>query len=497
MQFASRRPSVERKTPTPHPASHPHAHHVHHVLRADWHYHLLGIGGIGMSAIAEILHRRGIRVSGSDAMDGGPLRELEAAGIPVFAGHSGTVLENADAVVYSSAIGASHPIWEEVERRGLPRIHRAGMLRALAEGGKTLAITGTHGKTTTTAALGYAMIRQGADPTVLVGGKVPQLDGRNFRTGRGDWMVCEADESDASFLHLSPDAILLTNAEADHLDFHGSPENVRSAFREFLARLPPGGVLVYCGDDPHASALGAALGGAVGRSGAGRRVSYGSGEGSGGKPDPDARVRVNSITREGMRLEIAFRERVYPLDTPLVGRHNALNLCGAFVLACEIGMDAGNMLRALGEFRGVERRQQFIGQAGGLAIYDDYAHHPTEIRATLAGFRETRDDHLTVVFQPHLYSRTTYFAREFAEALAPAARIYVTDVHGAREAPVEGVSGALITAHLKGHPDAHYVPDWKAVAELARQGRIPEGILLTLGAGDITGLGPLLLSMLP
>lgn len=456
-----------------------------------------------MSAIAEILHRRGIRVSGSDAMDGGPLRDLEAAGIPVFAGHSGTVLENADAVVYSSAIGASHPIWEEVERRGLPRIHRAGMLRALAEGGKTLAITGTHGKTTTTAALGYAMIQQGADPTVLVGGMVPQLDGRNFRTGRGDWMVCEADESDASFLHLSPDAILLTNAEADHLDFHGSPENVQSAFRDFLAQLPPGGVLVYCGDDPGASDLG----GALGRSGAARAVSYGSGEGgarkkgsgikSAEKPDLDARVRVNSITRAGMRLEVKYRGRVHPLNTPLVGRHNALNLCGAFVLACEIGMDAGNTLRALGEFRGVERRQQFIGQAGGLAIYDDYAHHPTEIRATLAGFQETRDDHLTVVFQPHLYSRTTYFAREFAEALAPAARIYVTDVHGAREAPVEGVSGALITAHLKEHPDAHYVPDWKAVAELARQGRIPGGILLTLGAGDITGLGPLLLSLLP
>ena len=451
-----------------------------------------------MSAIAEILHQRGIRVSGSDAMDGPHLRDLEATGIPVSTGHPGAVLENADAVVYSSAIGASHPIWEEVERRNLPRIHRAGMLRALAEGGKTLAITGTHGKTTTTAALGYALTRLDVDPTVLVGGKVPQLDGRNFRAGRGDWMVCEADESDASFLHLSPAAILLTNAEADHLDFHGSLENVQSAFREFLAKLPPGGVLVYCGDDPHAAALGAALG----RSATGRAVSYGSGEEGGGikisgRPDLDARVRVNAMTREGMRLEITFRERAYLLDTPMIGRHNALNLCGAFVLACEIGMDAGNTLRALGEFRGVERRQQFVGRAGGLTVYDDYAHHPTEIRATLAGFLETRDEHLTVVFQPHLYSRTAYFAREFAAALAPAARIYVTDVYGAREAPVEGVSGELITAHLKGHPGAHYLPDWKAVAELARQGQIPEGLLLTLGAGDITGLGPLVLSKFP
>ncbi len=443
-----------------------------------WHYHLLGVGGVGMSAVAEMMQRRGLRVSGSDIQEGPLVERLRRLGIPVHSGHPPEVLEGVDAVIYTPAVGPGHPIWDEVARRGLPRWHRAEALAALTDGATLLAVSGSHGKTTTTAALGHALIAAGLDPTVLVGGQVPQFGGSNVRAGGSPWWVVEADESDGSFVHLSPRAILVTNIEADHLDHHGSLDQVQAAFRAFVKRLDPRkGLLVSCTDDPAAGRL----------FHPGRTITYGA------NATATVRVSVGAMRPGAMELEFAQGERRWNLTSRLVGRHNALNLAGAFALALALSLPEDRVLEGLAGFTGVERRQQFIGRAAGLGIFDDYAHHPTEIRATLELFLGIYGAPVTVVFQPHLYSRTAHFAAEFAEALRPATRIYVTDVYGAREAPQPGVSGRLIADRLQDHPAAVFVPTWEELVPRLLGGEAPPGLLLTLGAGDITGLGPRLL----
>jgi UDP-N-acetylmuramate--alanine ligase len=449
-----------------------------------WHYHFLGIGGVGMSAVAQILHRRGVRVSGSDAADSPTLRRLAAGGIAVCVGHDPGALREADAVVYTPAVPPRHPIWEEVRRLGLPRIHRAELLGALTAGLRTLAVAGTHGKTTSSAALGWALERAGWDPTIVVGGLVEQFGGGNVRVGGGAWCVVEADESDGSFVHLSPEAILLTNVEADHLDHHGSLENVVAAFRAFTARLAPGGVLVYCADDPAAAALA--------RQHPGRSLGYGAGAGAA------VRVAVRGMRPGAMELELTEGAARHRLTSRLGGAHNALNLAGVFALGRAVGLPAEPLLAALAEFGGVARRQQFLGHCtppGGrpFALFDDYAHHPTEIRATLEMFLAVHGAPLTVVFQPHLYSRTAQFADAFAAALRPAAAVFVTEVYGAREQPLPGVSGRMIVERLAGHPRARFVPTWEELVPRLLGAEAPSKLLLTLGAGDITGLGPALL----
>ncbi|MEE8434780.1 MAG: UDP-N-acetylmuramate--L-alanine ligase [bacterium] len=467
-----------------------------HRPRPEWHYHFLGIGGVGMSALAEILHGRGIRVSGSDTNGGAAMEALAGRGIAVSVGHTAEALRDADVVVYSSAVGKGHPIWRAVEGLGLPRLHRAELLGALAAEKRTLAVTGTHGKTTTTAALGHLLARCGADPTVLVGGHVPQLEGRNWRAGEGPWLVCEADESDASFLHLAPEAVLLTNVEADHLDFHGSLENMEAAFSAFLDRIPDNGVLVYCLDDPGSQRLGGRRLGAPlkGRPDV-RGVSYGF------AAEADFGVEVKEMRHDGGRVVFRDEGGERSLEVSLMGRHNALNLCGAYAMGRMLGLPEAALLGAIADFQGVARRQQFVGilkmgGGGGLSIYDDYAHHPTEIRATLDSFLAVYGPQVTVVVQPHLYSRTARFAGEFAEALRPASRIYLTEVYGAREEPLPGVSSELIAGHLRDHPHASLLADWREVAGRIRGGEVPPGVLLTLGAGDITRLGPWLMGEL-
>lgn len=447
-------------------------------LNPEWHYHLLGIGGVGMSALAEMMHRRGMHVSGSDREAGPLVDRLCKLGIPVSAGHPVEALADADAVIYTPAVLPSHPIWAEVERRGLPRLHRVQALAALTEGATLLAVSGTHGKTTTTAALGHALAAAGLDPTVLVGGRVPQFGRSNVRVGSGPWWVVEADESDGSFVHLSPRAILVTNIEADHLDHHGSLEHVNAAFRTFVTRLDPvAGMLVACGDDAAARAL----------FHPGRMLTYGVSYGV------TVRAEVGEMKPGAMKLTLHQGERSWRATTRLVGRHNAANLAGAFALALALSLPEEGVLEGIADFAGVERRQQYLGHAAGLNVFDDYAHHPTEIRATLDLFLAVYGPPVTVVFQPHLYSRTAHFAAEFADALRPATRVYVTDVYGAREAPQPGVSGRLISDKLAGHPAAAFVPTWGELVPRLLKGEAPSGVLLTLGAGDITGLGPCLL----
>jgi UDP-N-acetylmuramate--alanine ligase len=447
-------------------------------LDSRWHYHLLGIGGVGMSAVAEMMHRRGIRVSGSDTQDG-PLQErLRRLGVPVALGHTPDNLRDVDAIIFTPAVPADHPIWDEVARRGLPRLHRAEALAALTANATTLAVSGTHGKTTTTAALGMALVSAGVDPTVLVGGQVTQFGGSNVRAGAGSWWVTEADESDGSFVHLSPHAIIVTNIEADHLDHHGSVEQVEAAFRSFVRRLDPKrGVLVACADDAATARL----------FHPGRTVTYGA------SAPATVQVRVRAMRPGAMDLELIQADRSWQCTSRLVGRHNALNLAGAFAMALALDFSEARVLEGLSMFAGVERRQTYVGKAAGLEMFDDYAHHPTEIRATLELFLSVYGPPITVVFQPHLYSRTAYFAQQFADALRPATRVFVTEVYGARESPVPGVSGRLISDRLAGHAGAAFVPTWQELVPRLLGGEAPPGLLLTLGAGDITGLGPRLL----
>ena len=444
-------------------------------LNPKWHYHLLGIGGIGMSAVAEMMHRRGIRVSGSDSQDGPIQERLRGLGIPVALGHGPECLGDADAVIFTPAVGTVHPIWDEISRRNLPRLHRVEALAALTADATTVAVSGTHGKTTTTAALGMALISAGVDPTVLVGGQVAQFEGSNVRVGRGRWWITEADESDGSFLRLSPHAILVTNIEADHLDHHGSLDKIEAVFRSFVGRLDAKrGVLVACADDPLSARL----------FHPGRTVTYGTSAGA------TVQVQVRSMQPGAMDLEISQGGRHWEFTSKLVGRHNAVNLAGAFAMALALDLPEGRVIPGLASFTGVERRQTYVGNAAGLQIFDDYAHHPTEIRATLDLFRSVYGGPITVVFQPHLYSRTQHFAEQFAEALRSADRVYVTDVYAAREAPIAGVSGRLISDKLTGSCAGGFVPTWQELVPRLLHGEAPEGILLTLGAGDITGLGP-------
>ena len=451
-------------------------------LKADFHYHFLGVGGIGMSALAATMKEWGYQVSGSDARESETLDTLAAAGIPVSIGHDPASLRNADAVVYSTAIGKANPIWREVDRLNLECYHRAEILGALAAERRSLAVTGTHGKTTTSAALAVGLIKAGWDPTVIVGGHVAQLNGSNQRSGAGPWLVCEADESDGSFVHLSPEAVLLTNVEEDHLDYHGSLGNLMEAFRRFLDRLKPEGLLVYCCDDPLADQLG--------RQWPGRSITYGLSESA------ECRVHLSRQKASGMDLELHMGNRVQKLSSPLGGQQNALNLAGVYALGMGLGVPEAPLLEGLSEFQGVARRQQYLGELGDLKLFDDYAHHPTEIKVTLEQFLATHGEPLMVVFQPHLYSRTLHFADEFAQALRLATHVFVTEIYGAREQPVAGVSGRMIVERMRDHPSVHFLPDWEEMIRLVKNDILPPGVLLTLGAGDITRLGPALLKEL-
>lgn len=452
------------------------------MLNKNWHYHFLGIGGVGMSAVAEVMHQQGYAVSGSDKAGGEMLEHLAQAGITVSVGHEISGLNGADAVVYTTAMGDSHPIWEEVERLSLPRIHRAEALGALTEQSRALAVCGTHGKTTTSAALAWTLLEAGWDPTFLIGGQIPQFSGRNNRVGNSEWMVVEADESDGSFVHLSPKGLILTNVEADHLDRHGTLENVVASFSSFLERLPEGAPLIYCGDDSAACELA--------QKGSWETISYGFSH------DVDVRVEVKAQKPGSMEVEIHTQDGSHGFISPLGGMHNALNLCGVFALCLSFGMAPDVILKGLASFSGVARRQQFLGAWGGYQIFDDYAHHPTEIKATLEMFRQTYapSGHIpiTVVYQPHLYSRTAFFAIETATALESADHIFLTDIYAAREAPIPGVSSALVLEHLQRHPSAQGVKNWQEAGRKIAENP-SGGILITMGAGDITGLGPVLL----
>ncbi len=451
--------------------------------------HMVGIGGAGMSGIARILLDRGGQVSGSDAKESRGVAALRARGAVIRIGHDESALDllpgGPTAVVTThAAIPKTNPELVEARRRGIPVILRPVVLAKLMEGYTTLMVTGTHGKTTTTSMLIVALQHCGFDPSFAVGGDLGEA-GTNAHHGSGRCFVAEADESDGSLLEYTPNVAVVTNIEADHLDFFGSPEAYSAVFDAFVERLAPGGALVVCTDDPGAAALAertAALGIRV--------LRYGSDD----RPDLAGRLvsweQQNTGAVAHIQLAGERHQRVMRMAVP--GRHMALNALGALLAASQIGAPIEAVIDGLAGFEGVRRRFELVGTAHGVRVFDDYAHHPTEVRATLGAVRtvteQTGRGRVGVVFQPHLYSRTAAFAQEFGQALDSADEVFVLDVYAAREQPMAGVSGATVADHVS--KPVHYVPDFSAVAELVANAVHTGDVVVTMGAGDVTMLGP-------
>lgn len=456
--------------------------------------HMVGIGGAGMSGIARILLDRGGMVSGSDAKESRGVHALQARGALIRIGHDASSLDllpgGVTAVITThAAIPKTNPELVEARRRGIPVVLRPVVLAKLMAGRTTLMVTGTHGKTTTTSMLIVALQHCGRDPSFAVGGELGEA-GTNAHHGSGDLFVAEADESDGTLLEYTPNVAVVTNIESDHLDFYGSTDAYVGVFDSFVERLAPGGALVACTDDPGAAALAqrtAELGIRV--------LRYGSG-------DESLAARLLSWEQHGteavahVQLAGESKQRVMRLSVP--GRHMALNALAALLAAVEIGAPVDEVLDGLATFEGVRRRFELVGTANAVRVFDDYAHHPTEIGATLAAVRsvvqQSGSGRSLVVFQPHLYSRTKAFAQEFGQALDGADEVFVLDVYGAREQPLAGISGATVAEHVS--VPVRYLPDFSAVADEVAAAAGPGDVIVTMGAGDVTLLGPEIITAL-
>jgi len=441
--------------------------------------HFIGIGGSGMSGIARILLKRGVRVSGSDAKGSATVNELRELGATVHLGHAAANIAGVDTVVVSTAIRDSNPELAEALRQDLRVIPRAAALASVMAGRVGVAIAGTHGKTTTTSMLTVALQKCGADPSYCVGGQLVTT-GLGADEGAGEAFVAEADESDGSFLMLAPEIAVVTNVEADHLDNYGDPRAVHDSFARFVERIS--GTLVLCLDDPGSAAL---LPKAIER---GLTVrTYGVTEG--------ADYRLSEVRPDGFGTVFTVEGRG-EVRLAVPGAHNALNACAAIAVADALGLPFAEIRDGLAAFTGAKRRFEAKGEAGGVAVYDSYAHHPTELAADLRAARDvvaaySGTGRVIAVFQPHLYSRTRFFADEFGIALALADEAIVLDVYGAREDPEPGVSGALVAGKVP-LPAAQvaYEPDRAKIPALVAARARPGDIVLTMGAGDVTELGP-------
>jgi UDP-N-acetylmuramate--alanine ligase len=442
--------------------------------------HFVGAGGVGMSGLAEILLlSTPLEISGCDRESGENTERLAALGAKIALGHDPAHLANVDVLVISSAVDESNPEVSAARERAIPVIRRAQMLGQIMRLKQGIAVAGTHGKTTTTSLTGMVLTEAGLDPTIVVGGRVRIL-GTNARLGRGDFLVAEADEYDRSFLELTPDVAVITNVEADHLDCYRDLDEIVDAFVQFANRVPFYGAVVACLDD-----LGV---GAVLPRVEKRVVTYGE--------SPQAHIRARDVRLEasGTRFEAWDSEqgRLGEVSLPLPGRHNVANALAAIAVGRELLIPFETIARALAGFTGVVRRFERKGERGGVLVVDDYAHHPTEISATLAAARQVYPDRrLVALFQPHLFSRTRDFAVEFGRALLGADVAVVTDVYPSREKPLPGVTGQLVVraAREAGHRNLVYLSDKKRVVDRLERLLRPGDLLLTMGAGDVVRFG--------
>ena len=453
--------------------------------------HFIGVGGVGMSGIARVAHDQGMQVSGSDIKESRYTKQLRETGITVFIGQKAENIPEGDpVVVISTAILENNPELIEARRRGLEIWHRAQMLAHLGVGLDTLAVAGTHGKTTTSSMLASALDALGADPTFLIGGIV-RAYGTNAHSGTGDHYVVEADESDKSFTYLSPKAVLVTNIEADHLDHYKDLDEIYDKFHDFMGLVPEDGVIVACGDEPHVVE--------IARSEGRRMYTYGFNEGC------DVRItsyephgigsRYTAVMPDGTQVEGAIKQNP--------GRHNVLNATGVVTLLWALGFDAAKVAQALSGFAGVRRRFDLVGEVGGVTVVDDYAHHPTEIAATISAAAGLGYKHVHVLFQPHRYSRAPLFTQvlhdEFGAAFDKADSVTFMDVYPAGEAPVPGVSGKTflnVVLEHEGHPQADFVAHRVDVVPHLMDKLQPGDLVITMGAGDVTAMGPQIIDAL-
>jgi UDP-N-acetylmuramate--alanine ligase len=445
--------------------------------------HFVGIGGVGMSGIAEILLALGFRVSGSDLAPSAATERLRRLGARVTLGHRGDNVQEADVVVFSSAIRPDNPELKVAAERHIPVIPRAEMLGELMRMQTAIAVAGMHGKTTTTSMVATALAHAGLDPTVVIGGRLDSLGG-GAKLGAGGLMAAEADESDRSFLKLFPTIAVVTNMDMEHLDCYSSMDEIRRTFIEFINRVPFYGYAVVCVDDPEIRASLPEI--------RMRRITYGLSE--------DADFRGVNLSFDGRRSRFSVMKESRLLGEASIGMpgtHNVVNALAALAVAdlCDAPFSAA--VEALASFKGLDRRFTLRGEAAGVKIIDDYGHHPTEIRAVLSAARRIAEGRLVVMFQPHRYTRTQALFQRFVEAFPGVDRLFVMEIYPASEPPIEGVTGRRLAEALEAYGvSVRFLPDKaSAPAEVAGELR-PGDLLITLGAGDVTKMGGLILEEL-
>jgi len=443
--------------------------------------HFIGIGGIGMSGIAEVLRNLGYQVQGSDQADGANVQRLREKGIPCFVGHRAENLGDAEVIVVSTAIRKSNPELVAARERLLPIVRRAEMLAELMRFRQAVAIGGTHGKTTTTSMVAALLDAGGLDPTVINGGIINAY-GTNARMGAGDWMVVEADESDGTFLKLPADIAVVTNIDPEHLDHYGSFDKVRDAFRQFVENVPFYGFGVMCTDHPEVQAL-------VARIEDRRVITYGE------NAQADVRFTRNRIDNGGSLFDVIIRDRktgaattIQDLRLPMPGRHNVSNATAAVAVAHELGIPGDAIKKGLATFGGVKRRFTPTGTWNGVRVFDDYGHHPVEIKAVLKAARDATQDKVIAIAQPHRFTRLHDLFDEFSGCFNDADTILIAPVYAAGEDPIEGVNSQALAQRIRagGHRDARYIEGPAEIAPAIRNLARPGDLVVFLGAGNIT-----------
>ncbi|CAG0996106.1 MAG: UDP-N-acetylmuramate--L-alanine ligase [Rhizobiaceae bacterium] len=443
--------------------------------------HFIGIGGIGMSGIAEVLHNLGYRVQGSDQADSANVQRLRDKGIACFVGHKAGNLGDAEVVVVSTAIKKNNPELVAAREKLLPIVRRAEMLAELMRFRNAIAIGGTHGKTTTTSMVATLLDAGGLDPTVVNGGIINAY-GTNARMGAGDWMVVEADESDGTFLKLPADIAVVTNIDPEHLDHYGSFDNVREAFRQFVENVPFYGFGVMCTDHPEVHSL-------VSRIEDRRVITYGE------NAQADVRFENHRFDGAASQFDVVIRNRktgeetaIRDLRLPMPGRHNVSNATAAIAVAHELGISGDAIRKGLASFGGVKRRFTHTGSWNGVEIFDDYGHHPVEIKAVLKAARDSTKGRVIAIAQPHRYTRLHDLFGDFAACFNDADTVAIAPVYAAGEDPIEGVTSEALVQRIRsgGHRDARYIDGPAAVAPLVRALAKPGDFVVFLGAGNIT-----------
>jgi len=442
--------------------------------------HFIGIGGAGMSGLARIALSHGITVTGSDAKDSTVLSALQALGAKVWPEHKASQVDGADFIVYSTAIGASNFELLRAKELQIPLLTRAQALATLMSQDRSIAVAGTHGKTTTSSMLTVALQSCGLDPSFAIGGTLTS-SGSNAHKGTGDLFVAEADESDGSFIEYHPNAAIVTNIEHDHVDFFAKPEDVTNAFNSFAATISQDGILVYCADDAGSAALG---------SGSKLReditaISYGTTVGS------DLYIDSINLLAMGSTARALWKGRLIgTLSLQVPGLHNVLNAGAALAMGLALGAPAAELLAGLASFHGAGRRFELKGTVHGIRVIDDYGHHPTEITVTLnAAKRYAGDGRVLAIFQPHRYSRTQAFMKEFSTALDIADEVILLEIYAASEKPIPGVSAAQIASAMQ---HGQFIPNFIEASDWVIDNAKPGDVILTLGAGDVNSLAPII-----